>query len=169
MTKSKGFSLVEMLVVMGVFSIIAVVATYSLTTSLVGTKKSESTISVRENLSSTITFMERQLYNAESITSCAGDSTQIEYSDSFGNTGEFVCGDIDGSGPNVGYVASGSASIHMTDASIDITDCHFICTPGSTVDIPGSIRVQISGRLVGIPDTQGAKVSIDTTISPRSY
>ena len=69
----------------------------------------------------------------------------------------------------MGYIASGSANVRMTDESIDVTVCQFSCQMGADEDRPDSIDMQIRANKVGVSDTQGAEVFVDTTVTLRSY
>ena len=57
----KGMSLLEILIVVAVFSILGVIVTRSVLLTLRGSKKSESQVKVRENVSFSLGVIERQL------------------------------------------------------------------------------------------------------------
>ena len=88
---AKGFSLIEMLIVVAVFSILAVVATQSLSSSLRGSKKSESQVIVRENVDFALSTMERLLRNADSLNCASSDANTLVYIDEYGNSVRFDC------------------------------------------------------------------------------
>ena len=69
----KGMSLLEILVVVAIFSILGVIVTRSVLLTLRGSKKSESQVKVRENVNYALAVIERQLRNADSIVTCPND------------------------------------------------------------------------------------------------
>ncbi len=164
-----GFSLVEILVVMAVFAVLAVVSTQSLVLTLKGSKKSESIVHVRENLSYAVSVMERNLYNAEDIVVANCTAHSIEYEDEFGTSPDptFNCVDIDGGGGNVGYIASGSG--RLTSSEIDVTACSFSCAVGIPDKVPPSVVLSFTAEDVNSSGIEGAQVSISTKILLRSY
>jgi prepilin-type N-terminal cleavage/methylation domain-containing protein len=158
-----GFSLIELLVVISVFSILAIMATQSLLLSLRGSRKSEALSRVRENLDYSLAVMERQLHNAKSVD--CPSSTEISYYDYDGNPTTFSCLDIDGSGGNPGYIASGSA--RLTISEIDITQCNVTCNVSD--GLTSSITISLSAEDITTEGTEGAQITTQTNISLRAY
>ena len=142
----KGISLIETLIVIGVFAVLGILSTSAVLLSLKGSNKGESQIKIRENLDYAVSVIERQLINASSVTSCT--STSVLYQDSLGAGGSFSCtGD---------YIASGSA--RLTSDEISVSACSFSCTAGTASNPP---KVAI--------DVQAGNVSISTEINLRTY
>lgn len=132
---SKGYSLIELLVVLAVFSVIAVLATQTTFLSLRGSRKSQAQIRVRENVDYAINIIERHLYNAKSIDCKAvqSDPTTINYIDRANIPGSFSCKIDD---PNrEGFIASESA--RLTSEEVYISSCTFSCE-----DVPGLVFAQ---------------------------
>ena len=153
-----GFSLIEMLVVVAVFSILAVVATQSLSSSLRGSKKSESQVIVRENVDFALSTMERLLRNAKSITSCS-PSTKLTYVDEYDKSVYFEC--------TGGYVASNSAGVRLTSPDITVSCASvFSCNIGS---IPHSVDITITAERTGISGAEGSQITESTKILLRNY
>ncbi|OGM11456.1 hypothetical protein A2Z22_00195 [Candidatus Woesebacteria bacterium RBG_16_34_12] len=112
-----GFSLVEMLVVVSIFAILAVLASQSLIFTFRGRQKSGSIVSVRENLGHALSVIERQLYNAENVNCIANgvtykDKTVATYYD-----------------PGFSCIYPGSQSWHLaTDTSAERgRNCNLVC------------------------------------------
>src|SRR3972149_10310777 len=99
----QGFSMIEILVVILVFATLAALSTESLLLSLRGSKRSESTIRVRENLNYALSIIERQLHNAESVI--CPNSTTISYTDANFLQSDFTCN------TGSGFIASASAQL----------------------------------------------------------
>ena len=112
----QGFSLLEILVVITVFSMLAILTTQAVILTLKGTKKSESLTKVRANIDYSLAVIERNIRNADSIVECPNtDQTIISYTDENGSITSFSCAnDSDG-----GYIAS--ASGRLTNSEVDVT------------------------------------------------
>lgn len=159
----KGFSLVEMLVVILVFSILAILSTQALISTLRGSKKSESVGQVRENIDFAMNSMERLLRNTQEIVSCT--NTKLVYVDENYQTGSFTCDNSNKS------IASGSANIRLTSSNVAI-DCSlpvFKC-PVPLPGVPPSIEISITATDATLGSSaEGAKVTSKTKILLRTY
>jgi len=168
----KGFSLIETLVVIALFAIIATVVSRSTTVSLLGSRKSDASTKVRENLNIAVGVIERQLRSAQKITSaCDGSSLNfIDYTDQYGQSTNFTCNPNPdcSSGTNT-YVSSGSTSTRITSPdTICITACQFSCSiPGD--NLPPSVSVAIEGRSKDVSGVEDTSVRLETGVSLRAY
>ncbi|MCX7928282.1 MAG: type II secretion system GspH family protein [Patescibacteria group bacterium] len=170
---TQGFSLVEMIIVISVFSILAVVVTQSLTLSLRGAQKGRAVGSVRENLEFAISVMERQLRNAKSLNCAESNHNTLVYVDSYGNNARFACVT---QGVQT-YIASGSASLtRLTNSSVNVVNCNdtstteriFSCTQGS--GSPDSVIIKIrASDASGVGQAEGSSETFTTQISLRNY
>lgn len=183
----EGFSLIELLVVITVFAVLGLLSTQAILLTLRGANKSESSIKVRENLDYAVAVMERQLRNAESVTSC--DDNEIDYKDINNNPATFSC--VIGSGadssetpadsdmpdtsdtpdtqsvePNTGYIASSSA--RLTSSDIIVSQCSFSCTTAEN-GVPPSVTIDISAHEANKKGIESAGVTLTTEISLRTY
>jgi prepilin-type N-terminal cleavage/methylation domain-containing protein len=158
----KGISMIEVLVVILVFSVISILGTQSILLSLRGSKRSESTIGVRENINYALAVMERQLHNAESV-SC-DSSTRIVYDDGTPPLDEFICDLV--TDPEEGYIASGSA--RLTGGDINIVACTFSCDPGGA-GIPPYVMISITARDKDAVELERAQFTTNTRINLRTY
>lgn len=156
--KTSGFSIVEILVVIMIFAVIAILATESIALSLRGSKRSESTISVRENLNYSLAVIERALHNAESVT-CV-NPTILTYSDILGLPAEFSCDLVSG------LIASSSA--RLTSSEVKITACKFICNSGAS-GVPPSVTISITAENAFASGLEQAQVTTNTQIMLRAY
>jgi len=164
-----GISLIEIVVVIGVFAVLGILSTRVIALSLQGSKKADAQIKVRENLDYAIGVIERHLRNAESITSCG--TNIVHYIDSNNVPASFWCAGIY---PDAGYIASGSAIIasgitRLTSEEIIIKSCSFVCTPKTQITPP---KVAIDIQAVDAASQgskEGATVSISTEINLRTY
>lgn len=162
----KGFSLVEMLVVLLIFSIVSILSTQALVNSLRSTRKSSNVGEVKENLEFSLSTMERLLRNAQEITCLS--STELEYLDGRNNLTNFTCISIAGKG----RIASGSALLTLTSERVNMNDnCLtpvFTCTAASG-STPPSVEIFLEGREVQAKGAEAAVATARTKILLRSY
>lgn len=160
----RGYSLVEMLVVLVLFSVLAVIATQTLFLSFRGSRKSGNVVLVRNNVDHAVGVMERHLRNARAWTGCddnPGSPTygQIVYTDAEGDADKtFTCNNTDNN------IASGSAII--TSEEVDIT-CTIDC--GNIGGRPPSIEITVSGSDAASLGIEGSTTEIQTQIYLRNY
>lgn len=163
--KTGGMSLIEILVVVGIFSILGVLTTRSVILSIGGGKKTETLIKVRENVNYAMGVIERQLRNANSISDCTNNDTlRIDYLDSNGQAAYFSCNNI---GTN-GFVASGSASIKLTSDTVKVTSCSFECKTGNP-GVPSSVKVSLEATDKDAIGITNATVSSTNEVFLRNY
>ncbi|MFC1649733.1 prepilin-type N-terminal cleavage/methylation domain-containing protein [Patescibacteria group bacterium] len=160
----KGFTLLELLVVVGVFAILAVVTTQIIAQSLRGTRKSEATIEVRENVDYMFAVMERALRSSQSLDCVSSTATRIEFLDETGNVSNFQCnGSSDGYLTHNGNNISGD-KVHVNCSITPI----FVCnqTDGTT---PSSVEISIVSNEAQDAGIEGARVTSTTKIILRSF
>lgn len=167
-----GFSLIEILIVVGLFAILATIASQSTLLSLRGARKSDSLADVREDLDYALAAMERGLRSSQSITTaCNGTVTQrIDYIDEYEAPGSFRCFDINGD--TIIEVASGSgtplAYARLTSNDVRVTSCEIICTT-PLANTPPYIDIAITGTNVTGVGTELSPVTVDTRVNLRVY
>lgn len=156
----KGFSLVEILVVISVFAVIGILSTRSLFLTLRGAKKSDSLVRVRENINLALSVMERQIRNSESIT-CPSSGVTLSYISLEGVDTSFSCT----TGPN-GFIASGSA--RLTSADISVTSCLFTCSQ-TDLNTPPLVKVSITAEDNISTSVEKGSITTETQIVARNY
>ena len=162
---NSGFSIIEMLVVLVVFSILAIVTTQTLSTSLRGSRKSDAQSRARQNVDFAMSTMERLLRNTQSITSCS--ATQLNYMDEYNRPGSFRCAC---SGTDC-YIASGSATPKRITSPEVVITCSgiFSCPPTPAPGVPPSILITITGRDATTTGAEGNEVTSKSRILLRTY
>ncbi len=155
---SRGFSLIEILVVMLIFSVIAIVTTQTLLVSLTSTRKSQSNTRVRENLEYVVSVMERHIRNANSINTTECTPARISFIDENNLPSAFSC---DANAVN-------SSSGQLTSEQIEITNCNFVCHQASG-GVPDYVEINITGRGKDLSSSESTPVSISTRIQLRVY
>lgn len=136
----KGVSLIEILIVILIFSIIGVLITNAIFLTLRGTQKSQSMMKIRERMNYVVSVIQRQIRGAQKISECPNsDLNRIEYFDESGNLSSFSCNIVEGTG----YIASGSA--RLTSDDINITACSFTCEE-SVSGNPPTVSISLSAN-----------------------
>lgn len=156
--KSMGFTLVEVLIVVAIFSVIALVVSQTLFTTLKGAAKSEIGSSIKQEGNYIMAVIERAIHNSTVITSCG--SGRIDYRDTYSRDGWFAC--------TGGLVASKSAT--LTNNTTTVTGCSIICSPEippyRSVDVVMTFeRVDASGTL---RPEEKSRVELRTKIQLRN-
>lgn len=157
----EGLSLIEILVVITIFAVLGVVIASSIVLTIQGTKKSESLIRVRENLNYSMTVMERNIRNANSIYDCT-DPTRITYVDQQGVTTSFSCVNT---GAKDSYIASGSS--RLTPDSVKIMSCGFSCDRPDPSK-PPLVKINIAVQNASGSGVQSSNVTMETQIYLRN-
>lgn len=162
--RERGLSLIEILIAVMIFAILGILITRSVFLTLQGSKKSQTLVNVRENLSYAVGIIERQLRNANSITECPNSNPAIiSYEDQDGVLSTFSCKNVNAVNS---YIASGSA--RLTSDSIKIVGCSFVCAPGVSAN-PPSINVSLEAQDSVVTGVQNSDVTIMTQILLRNY
>lgn len=157
-----GFTLVEILVVIAIFAFLGILITRAVILTVGGSKKSESIVKVRENLDYSISIIERQIRNANSISECPNSSNdRIDYIDKEGHASYFQCSNNNG----IGYIASGSAQLNHPD--IDIKTCSLNCIKDVTTS-PEVVTIYLEASDI-TSGAQAAPITVSTIISLRNY
>ncbi|MFV1917389.1 MAG: prepilin-type N-terminal cleavage/methylation domain-containing protein [Patescibacteria group bacterium] len=157
-----GLSLVELLVVVSVFSVLAVIVTQSLALTLKGSRKSESILEVRENLDFAYAVMERHIRNAKAITACS--DTQIQYDDADGFSADFSC-----QGGSTGYLASGSARLTSSEIVINCNAGAVFACPAPAAGVAPSVVISTTASSANSLGIEGEKVTTSTKILLRTF
>ncbi len=158
-----GVSLIEIIIVVAIFSVLGVLVSRVILTTLRGSNRSESLVRVRENLDYALAVIERQIRNADGVSPCPNpDSLRIDYKSSQGISTYFACMNIG----SVGYIASGSA--RLTSDEINIFSCSFVCSPASG-KVPPSVSVNLEARDINATGIEAARVTVATKIFLRTY
>lgn len=160
----KGFTLLEILVVVSIFAVLGILVSRAVILSVGGSRKSESLVKVRENLDYSVGIIERQLRNANSISPCPNpDANLLTYVDADGNPSSFSCS----LAAQPGFIASGSA--RLTASNVAVTVCSLSCAPAAGSTNPSAVTVSITAQDATAIGIQGATVSTITEVSLRNY
>ncbi len=162
--KTKGFTLIEMVVAIGILGTVGMVASLIFFSTLRGVAKTDITREVKQNGDYAITVMERMIRNAagiDSSTVCNGtslSSLKIQNTDGNSTTFSLVSGQI----------ASGSG-IFLTNPKVSVTNLVFTCS--RAVGKPDVINISFNAAQAGSAGgPEGlSSMNFQTTVSLRTY
>lgn len=158
----KGFSLIEVLVVISLFAFLGIIISEVTVGSLRSARKADSVIVVRGNLDSAVATIERRLLNATSVATCTQNMTSLVFVDDSQTEYTYRC-----SSGAVQFGVTGSEA-NITSGEVNITSCDIDCTPGSA-SVPPSVNISVSGESVQQTDEEGAQLTVSTRVNLRSY
>ncbi|HLC83618.1 MAG TPA: prepilin-type N-terminal cleavage/methylation domain-containing protein [Bacteroidia bacterium] len=159
----KGFSLIEILIAISLFAIVAIISTQSLTSTLRSSRKSEAISRSREDVDHAMSTMERLLRNALEIDQSLCTGTNLTYTDEYGNQTTLTC-----NGGANGYIASGSARLTSQSVYVDCTLGVFNC-PVSAVGVPEGVEISMTVRDANQTGAEGSMVTQQSKILLRNY
>jgi len=162
MAIKKGFTLIEVLVVVSLFSIVALVATQSLIRILGSTSNSNSTAITRENLEHAVSIFEREIINAKKINVGACSATSVTYIATDNSTNSFSC---QTTGGITRLNQNGQA---LTSSQVNLTTCLITCLTPSGETEPNGVMISLEGNALD-SSYDSTPVSLQTTVSLRSY
>ena len=160
----KGFSLVEVLVVISIFAFLGIIVTQMIASSVRSAKKSQNINLVRGSISSAVETINRFIRGAKGITCPLPVPTRINYSDEAGASTYFEC-----TGDNI---ASGSATIgdvyNLVSDDVKVTLCSFSCVTDSASGVT-TVDIVVSGQPKDdIPLSESSNVDITSKIIVRN-
>jgi len=124
--KKTGFSLIEIMVAMGIFAVIMAIATNIIATSVRNSAKSEGLNQVRQDVDNMISIVERNLKNSRSIYLCNPDygGGYVVYLDEANDPRSFIC---EYNSPN-GYLLTWDSTLLNSDSTV-LQACQITCEP----------------------------------------
>ena len=161
MKQKQGYSLIEMLIVVAIFALLALVVTQSMIATLGESRKSEAIVRVRENLFYTSSLFERQVRNANSITFC--NNTNLAFLDETNSAVTIRCLDL---GTVNGRLTINGDQVSSQD--VVLSACQFTCILGTT-GIPTNISLYLEAYGKNLESKDKSTVNVKTTVNLRQY
>lgn len=160
-----GFSLLEMLVAVGIFAVLAIITTQTILLSIKGANKSEAVGKVKDNVDYAVSVIERNLRNSTSVK-CINPSgtsyTAVSYVDQTGAPKSFSCNFDD---PNDTYIAASSS--RLTNNSVSLVSCEFSCTNFSSTS--PSVKIDVKAIAKDFFGTEEGRIETSTEVFLRNY
>lgn len=158
-TTKKGFTLIEMLVVVAIFGGVFLIISQILFSTFRGASKSEVTASAKREGEKVLGTMERSLHNARSVSLCP-NSSSVVYSDQDGSTQNFVCSN--------GAVTRGQGqtgvSGQITSVGTTVTSCSIACSLDPVEGVIKVVTIQMTFRHSAVSSPRAEEVgTIDLT------
>lgn len=165
-TKRRGFTLIEMIIVLGLFSVVSIAVVSVLLASLRTARKADVSRRLKDSGNSAMNTMASTIRSANRITACAGSadvSQYVDYVDANDTPAFFEC-KTQGSPPNT-YIASGSGTMaapisvkRLTSERVNLNPCQISCPPpaGSETEIRA---VEISFTVYPVTSGNTSEVS----------
>lgn len=160
MKMKKGFTLIEIIVVVGILGIVTVMGTNLFFSILRGSTKTKILQLVKQNGDYAITVMGRMIRNARSVS---GGGSSITILNSDGMTTIFSCGE--------NRIASNGASLVSSEVKVEDCSAVFTVTPGEAGIKPAVVKINfnLSQAAVATRLEEQASVNFQTTVSSRNY
>jgi prepilin-type N-terminal cleavage/methylation domain-containing protein len=166
-SQQSGYTLVELLTVIGILSVISVIVLSVVFISLRGTQKSDTIEVVRQNGDTAMTQIVRGIRYAKSLdspTSCVPSTTSSSITitsiqDNAQTT--YSC--------NANTISSNSASLLNTNG-VATTSCSFVCRQNRSSDPPTiTIQYTLSANTTGSLSETSATIPFQTSVTMRNY
>jgi len=165
--KKNGFTLIEMMMVVGILGIIVVLGSGAFFSILRGSTKTKTLQMVKQNGDYAISVMERMIRNARALVSPVSDSTvsSITIKNPDGGETTFSCeGDP-------ATIASNGASLLSSEVEVDDCANIFDVAVGQAGIKPAVVEINFTltqAKTTNRPEEQ-AEVNFQTTVSLRNY
>ncbi len=174
--KTKGFTIIEIVVVVGILGIIAAMGTNMFFTVIKGSTKSKNLITVKQNGDYALSVIGRMIRNSQEIITnsdgqiCENGMTKIKLRNFDSGETEFEFFDSDGD-PSNGYDYVASNSSRLTSDQIRVTDGAFDCSSvGEFHPQAVIIRFTLDQNITTTPrPEEEASVDFRTTVEVRNY
>ncbi len=169
--QSNGFTLIEILVVVGLLAIIATIGSNMFFTTLRSSNKSKSLTMVKQNGDYALAVMERLIRDSEKVITnsdgslCTTGMNKVKTKRLDGSEVEFSC---DGEGTVDGLIASNSA--RLTGSNVKLDSCSFDCSSeGEFYPQVVTINFTLSQAMVTTRLEEQASVNFETTVTTRNF
>jgi len=167
----RGFTLIEILVVVGLLAIIAVIGSSMFFTTLRSSGKGKTLTTVKQNGDYALSTIERLIRDSEEIIAnsdgdiCESGMNKIKTKRLDGSEVEFECLD---EGETISYIASNSA--RLTSDEVKLDNCSFDCSSqGEFYPQVVSIDFTLSQAVETTRLEEQASVNFKTTVNTRNF
>ena len=169
--QATGFTLIEILVAVGLLAIIAVIGSNMFFTTLRNSTKSKTLTTVKQNGDYALATIERLIRDSEKVITnsdgslCAVGMNKIKTRRVDGSEVEFSCEE---EGTANGLIASNSARLTSNEVKLD--SCSFDCSSrGGFYPQVVTINFTLSQAAVTTRPEEQASVSFKTTVTTRNF
>ena len=174
--QKKGYSLIEMLVVIGIFALLGTLVAQILITSMRASRKSESINMVRGSLDYAISVMERQIRNADliEVESLPAPPAIICKDENDELTHQFSCVLISPTDGSIMWLDETVPLIpkmgSITGQNVIIDECVFQrIIPPPDQGLPDAVSILIRGHDSLFTGSESTSVTVEAQIELRTY
>ena len=157
----KGFTLVEIVIVVSLLALISVIGGNFFFSALFGSSKAEALKEVKQNGEFALKVMEESIKNAYGFVSCDPNSIVVKNKDNQNNNYHFEIVD------NIGRIASDSS--HLTSERVNVTNFSINCITSSGVPPKVIISYTVSQSDLNVRVEKKATYDFKTTVTMRNY
>ena len=160
----RGFTLIEMLVVVGIIAIMSTFLLNLMFTTIKSNAKSEIIKSVKQNGDYVLGVMGYFIRNSKTLdpADCTGSQFSVVMDDE--NETVFSCSGV---GTDDGYIASNSA--RMTGTKVTLSLCSLTCSQTGNSAPAVSISFTLTNLSTATKKEDQASTNFSTTVSARTY
>lgn len=158
--KKGGFTLVELLVVVGILATVGTMVANLFLSNLRTAAKTKALSEVKQNGDYALAVMKRMIRNAKEVSPCPGSGPPLTILNPDDDTTIFDCPD--------NQIASNSG-IFLTSSKLQVSNCSFVCEkpPYKPAVITITFTLKKGGASLGKEFT--AEIPFQTTVSTRTY
>lgn len=161
--KINGFSLIELIVVIGLLSLLMLAISSSMLMSIISSNRIRTTTQVKQAGNYTLDQIQGMIRNAESIESCSSINSTVTIMNHDGGTTTFSA-IIDGT---VTRVASNSGTF-LTPKNLTVSSFSLTCIPDDTSPTLIKVSFGLKDQLVSRRATENPLLYFETSVSLRN-
>jgi len=155
-SSSKGFTVIETLVIIFVFVMVSIMSFAFLLTTLIGNSKIETMKEARQNGSFALTAIERLIVSSKDVVCNSAQSLTITMLD--GTSTDVSC--------TAERIASGGG--YLTSDKVRVLNCNFICNKVAGIPETVGIGYSVSQKEVTAKTSETANVSFSSKVIVRN-
>ena len=161
--KLKGFSLIELIIVVGLTSLLAIAITSVAMTSLLGAARIRNLVKTRQSGDNALNQIQTKIRNARNITTCNSTTNTITIENLDGNTTTYLV-ELDGAAMRI---ASNSGQ-YITPSDTTISSFDIECSPSDAEPNLVTIKYQITNTVQGARSQETPTIPYETAIQIRN-
>lgn len=124
MALKQGFSLIELIVVIGLLSLLMLAISSTMLMSIISSNRIRTTSTVKNAGNFALTQLQGMIRNSKSIITCDSDNSTISYVNPDGGTTSIMAETVD----SFGKIASNSG-VYITPGNVSVTSFSLSCEP----------------------------------------
>jgi type II secretory pathway pseudopilin PulG len=160
----KGFSLIELVIVVGLTSLLTIAITSVSITSIVGANRVRNLIKTRQAGDGALNQIQTSLRNARDISVCNSANNQLTMQNMDGGTTTLSL-ELTG---ELGRIASNSGS-YLTPADITVTNFDLQCSPTDTEISLITVKFEVKSSIAGSRSQDTPTIPYETTVQLRNF